>query len=89
VSKVPGVQPGTVSGLLLGSPGKIYHSDVVPAGSCRKYYMGEGGGFPPSPGRGKSNVSKCPWLVPTPKGVFECELTLLWFVLDVDSSLII
>jgi len=44
--KVSGVQPGTVSGLLLGSPGKKCHSDVAPAGSCREYYMGEGGGFP-------------------------------------------
>jgi hypothetical protein len=33
------------------------------------------------PGRGESCVSKCPWLVPTPKGVPECELTTLWFVL--------
>jgi len=45
--------------------------------------------FPPSPGRGESSVSKCPWLVPTPKGVSECELTFLWLVLDADSSLII
>jgi hypothetical protein len=45
--------------------------------------------LPPSSGRGESNVSKCLWLVPTPKGVPECELTLLWLVLDVDSSLII
>jgi len=45
--------------------------------------------LPPSPGRGESRVSKCPWLVPTPKGVSECELTLLWLVLDADSSLII
>jgi hypothetical protein len=44
--KVPGVQPGTVSGLLLRSPGKKCHSDVAPTGSCREYYMGEGGGFP-------------------------------------------
>jgi len=22
------------------------HSDVAPVGSCREYYMGEGGGFP-------------------------------------------
>jgi len=43
----------------------------------------------PSPGRGESCVSKCPWLVPTPKGVPECELTLLWLVLDADSSFII
>jgi hypothetical protein len=45
--------------------------------------------LPSSPGRGESSVSKCPRLVPTPKGVPECELTLLWLVLDVDSSLII
>jgi hypothetical protein len=45
VSKVPRVQLGTVSELLLGSPGKKCHSDVAPAGSCREYYMGEGGGF--------------------------------------------
>jgi hypothetical protein len=45
--------------------------------------------LPPSPGRGELSESKCPWLVPTPKGVFECELTLLWLVLDADSSEII
>jgi hypothetical protein len=42
--------------------------------------------LPPGPGRGESSESKCPWLVPTPKGVPECELTLLWLVLDADSS---
>ncbi len=31
VPKVPGVQPGTVSGLSLRSPGKKCHSDVAPA----------------------------------------------------------
>jgi len=45
--------------------------------------------LPLSPGRGESSVSKCPWLVPTPKGVPKCELTLLWLVLDADSSEII
>jgi hypothetical protein len=44
--KVPGVQPETISGLLLGSPGKKCHSDVASAESCGEYYMGEGGGFP-------------------------------------------
>jgi hypothetical protein len=44
--KVLRVQPGIVSRLLLGSPGKKCHSDVAFAGSCREYYMGEGGGFP-------------------------------------------
>jgi len=28
--------------------------------------------LPLSPGRGESYESKCPWLVPTPKGVLEC-----------------
>jgi len=37
--------------------------------------------LPPSPGRGVSCGPKCPWLVPTPKGVPECELTTSWFVL--------
>jgi hypothetical protein len=36
--------------------------------------------LPSSLGRGEWSVSKCPWLVPTPKGVPECELTLLWLV---------
>jgi hypothetical protein len=44
--------------------------------------------LPPSPGRGESSSPSCPWLVPTPKGVPECELTLLWLVLDADSCLI-
>ncbi len=34
------------------------HSDVAPAGSYREYYMGEGGGFPPSQSRGESSESK-------------------------------
>ncbi len=44
--KVPGVQPGTVSGLLVGSPEKKCHSDVASVENCREYYMGEGDGFP-------------------------------------------
>ncbi len=45
--------------------------------------------FPSSPGRGESSESKCPWLLPTPKGVLGCELTLLWLVLNADSCEII
>jgi len=45
-SKVPGLQPGTVSGLQLGSLGIKNHSDVASAVRRREYYMGEGGGFP-------------------------------------------
>jgi hypothetical protein len=44
--KVPKVQLGTVSGILLGNLRKMCHSNVAPAGSYREYYMGEGGGFP-------------------------------------------
>jgi hypothetical protein len=42
---VVGVQIGTVSGLLLGSPGIKSHLDVGAMERCREYYMGEGGGF--------------------------------------------
>ncbi len=56
--KVPGVQTGIVSGLHFGSPGKKCHSDASVAERHREYYMGEGGGFPPSPGHGESNESK-------------------------------
>jgi len=58
-------------------------------GALQRILYGGRWWLPPSPGRGESCVSKCPWLVPTPKGVPECELTLLWLVLDADSSLII
>jgi hypothetical protein len=46
VPKVPGVQTGIVSGLLLGSPGNKSHLDAGAAEQHREYYMGEGGGFP-------------------------------------------
>jgi hypothetical protein len=72
-SKVLGLQPGTVSGLQLGSPGKKSHSDVAPAVRRREYYMGESGGFP----RVRAVVNQ----------VVQ-ELTLLWLVLDADSCLI-
>jgi len=41
-----GVQFGTISGLLLGSPGNKSHLDAGAAEQRREYYMGEGGGFP-------------------------------------------
>ncbi len=43
--KVPRVQFGTVSGLLLGNPGTKSHSDVGAVEQHREYYMGEGGGL--------------------------------------------
>jgi hypothetical protein len=44
--KVPGVQTGTISRLLLGSPRTKSNSDVGATERHREYYMGEGGGFP-------------------------------------------
>ncbi len=44
--KVPGVQTGTLSRLLLGNPGNKSHLDAGAAEQRREYYMGEGGGFP-------------------------------------------
>jgi hypothetical protein len=44
-SKVPGLQPGIVSGLHFGSPGKKSHSDATPMGERRKYYKEYGGGI--------------------------------------------
>ncbi len=58
-------------------------------GELQKILYGGRWWLPPSSGCGESNASKCPWLVPTPKGVPECELTLLWLVLDANSSEII
>jgi hypothetical protein len=57
-------------------------------GALQRILYGGRWWFPPSPGCGESCVSKCPCLVSTPKGVPECELTTLWFVLDAESSLI-
>jgi hypothetical protein len=36
--------------------------------------------LPLSLGRGESCGPKCPWLVPTPKGVPECETNPMWLV---------
>jgi hypothetical protein len=60
-------------------------------GTPTREVSGPGGRWwlPLSSGCGESSVSKCMWLVSTPKGVPECELTLLWLVLDADSSEII
>jgi hypothetical protein len=84
--KVLGVQTGTVSGLLFGSPGEKCHSDVASMEShsdvasmeshsdvasmesCKKYYKGEGGGFPWVRAVVSQASPSCPWLVPTSKG---------------------
>jgi hypothetical protein len=41
--------------------------------------------LPPSLGRGESSESKLPVACPNTKGVFECELTHLWLVLNARS----
>jgi hypothetical protein len=56
-SKVAGVPIGAILGLPLGSPGKENHLDVGSVERWKVYYKGEGGGFPPSSGRGESYVS--------------------------------
>ncbi len=83
--KVPGVQTGTVSRLLLGNPGTKSHLDVGATEKHRVYYMGEGGGFL----RVRAVVSQVslelPVACPSTKGVPESELTIVgWF--DVGSS---
>jgi hypothetical protein len=43
---VAGIQIGTILGLLFGSLGIKSHLDAGAVERCKKYYMGEGGGFP-------------------------------------------
>ncbi len=61
------------------------HLDVASMASYREYYREKGGGLLPSPGRGESCVFKCPWLVPTPKGVPNAKLTSRGWFLDAES----
>jgi hypothetical protein len=84
---VAGVQIGTISGLLLESPGIKNHSDVGAMERHKEYYTGEGGGFP----RVWVVVSlvslESPVACPNIKGAPKSELTnLLVGWLDVDSS---
>ncbi len=46
---------------------KKTHLDAGPMERCKVYYKGEGGGFPPSPGRGESCVSMLPMARPSTK----------------------
>jgi hypothetical protein len=86
--KVPGVPVGGISGLPRESPRSEKPFGCGLPGESQSILYGGRWWLPPSPGRGVSCGPKCPWLVPTPKGVPECELTTLWFVLDAESSLI-
>jgi hypothetical protein len=73
--KVSGLQPGHFRDKF-GTPFRE-SQEFVPFGCslhCKLHSILYGGRWwlPPSPGRGESCVSKCPWFVPTPKGVPEC-----------------
>jgi len=76
---------GTLSGFHFGSPNKMCHLDVASTTSRREYYKGGRWWLPPSSGRGESCVSKCPWQVPTLKGVPNAKLTRFGWFLDADS----
>jgi len=70
--KVPGLQPGQFRDNF-GTP--TWESrekepfGCSPHGVAQKILYGGRWWLPPNSGRGESYVSKCPWLVPTPKGV--------------------
>jgi hypothetical protein len=73
----PKVQTEIVSGLFLGSLGTKSHSDVGATERCKKYYMGEGGGFPRV--QAMVNLVSPESLVacPSTKGALESEITNL------------
>jgi len=90
--KVPGLQPGQFRNNFGPPTWESREKEPFgcsPRGALQRILYGGRWWLPLSPGHGESCVSKCPWLVPTPNGVPECELTFLWLVFDVDSSLII
>jgi len=80
---------GTIPGLHFRNPGNLCHLGEAPTGRRRVYYREYGGGILPSPGCGESCGPKCPWQVPTPKGVPNVKLTFCGWFLDVDSYEII
>jgi hypothetical protein len=53
-------------GLKFGSLKTKWHLGARPMARHKTYYKGEGGGFPPSPGRGESCESR--------ESVFACDL---------------
>jgi hypothetical protein len=89
--KVPGLQPGQFRDNF-GTP--TWESREKEPFGCslrgvtQRILYGGRWWLPLNPGRGESCGPKCPWLVPTPKGVPECELTPCGWFLDADSSLI-
>ncbi len=94
-SQSPGTPPGTDSGQFRdsnpgvpGVPGKSDTPAWVPP-RVAEYTIGSMVvAYSRGPGRGVFRGLKCPWLVPTPKGVPECEQTTWVVCFDADSSLI-
>jgi hypothetical protein len=70
--KVVGVPIVGILGLPLGSLGTKCHLDVAPVQRCRKYYKGEGGGFPRVWAVMSLVSPSCPWLVLAPKVLQLC-----------------
>ncbi len=68
-----------------GSPGSEKPFGCGLPGESQSILYGGRWWLPPSPGCGESCVSKCPWLVPTPKGVLNAKLTSRGWFLDADS----
>ncbi len=83
-SQSPGI--GTVSGLLLGSPGTKSHSNVGAMKRHKEYYMGEGGGFPRIRAMVSTMSPKLLATCPNIKGALESELTNLLVGFDTSPS---
>jgi hypothetical protein len=83
--KVPGVPSGQFRDSISGVPG-ICAIWMPPSRRAAENTIGSNVvAYSPSPGRGESCVSKCPWQIPTPKGVPNAKLTSRGWFLDVDS----
>jgi hypothetical protein len=94
-SQSPGTPTGTISGQFrdnFGTPTwESWEKEPFGcglSGASQRILYGGRWWLPPSPGRGESCGPKCPWLVPTPKVVPECELTTWVVCFDANSSLI-
>ncbi len=75
--KIPRIQTGTISKLLLGSPGTKSHLDVGAVERRKEYYMGEGGGFPQVWAVVSLMSPRLPVACPSTKGAPKCDLTNL------------
>ncbi len=89
--KVPGLHPGQFRDNFRTPTWESWEKEPFGCslgGVAQRILYGGRWWLPSSPGRGVSCGPKCPWLVPTPKGVPECELTMWVVCFGADSSLI-